>query len=624
MTALIKNNKPMLLTIISGLLIIVGGMLSYNNQQPLDAFVYVTAFLIGGYFQARVGFSDLLFKKKLNVDILMVLAAIGASVIGYWLEGALLIFIFSLSGSLEVYTTNKSTDAISKLMELTPETALLLSEDGSTEEVATKDLKVGNKLLVPKGSAFPIDGILLSEYALVDEAAISGESMAVNKAMKDEVIGGTINVSRAVAIEVKAEYSDTLFAKIIRMVDEAQGTPSKTATFIESIETRYVKIVLIFVPVMMLIFYYALGWGFNESFYRGMVLLTVASPCALMASASPATLSAISNGAKKGVLYKGGSFLENFGQIDAIAFDKTGTLTQGSPKVTDVNYLKEINQETVVQVIVQLERISSHPLAQAVIDHLNASEMKHDIKVTEINEVEGHGVEGYVDEDHWKIGKKEFTVKDDTSAFALSANEKQTEGKTVLYVTKNDQLMSFIALLDLPAPGAKEMIDYFKSQGIYTILITGDNEATGQAIGKTVGVDEVKANCLPVEKATLILDLKEKYETIVMVGDGINDAPALANASIGIAMGAGTDLAMDAADVVLVKNELEQLTYSHKLSKRLNRIIMQNVVFSISVILFLIVVNVLQLINLPLGVIGHEGSTILVILNGLRLLRPIK
>ncbi|OJF95361.1 heavy metal translocating P-type ATPase [Alkalibacterium sp. 20] len=624
MTALIKNNKPMMLTIISGLLIIVGGMLSYNNEQPLDAFVYVTAFLIGGYFQARVGFSDLFFKRKLNVDILMVLAAIGASVIGYWLEGALLIFIFSLSGSLEVYTTNKSTDAISKLMELTPETALLLKDDGSTEEVATKDLKVGNKVLVPKGSAFPIDGTLLSEYALVDEAAISGESMAVNKAVQDEVIGGTINVSRAVEIEVKSEYSDTLFAKIIRMVDEAQGTPSKTATFIESIETRYVKIVLIFVPVMMLIFYYVLGWTFNESFYRGMVLLTVASPCALMASASPSTLSAISNGAKKGVLYKGGSFLENFGQIDAIAFDKTGTLTQGSPKVTDVNYLEETNQETVNQVIVQLERISSHPLAQAVIDHLNASEIKHDVKVTEINEVEGHGVEGFVDGDHWKIGKKEFTVKDDASTFVLSANKKQTEGKTVLYVTKNNQLVSFIALLDIPAPGAKGMIDYFKSQGIHTILITGDNEATGQAIGRTVGVDEVKANCLPIEKATLILDLKTKYETIAMVGDGINDAPALANASIGIAMGAGTDLAMDAADVVLVRNELEQLSYSHKLSKRLNKVIIQNVIFSIGVILFLILANVLQLINLPLGVIGHEGSTILVILNGLRLLRPIK
>lgn len=624
MTALVKDNKPMLLTIISGLLIILGGILSYNGQQPADALIYVTAFIIGGYFQAKEGFSELFFKKELNVDILMVLAAIGASVIGYWLEGALLIFIFSLSGSLEVYTTNKSTDAISSLMELTPDTALLLKENGSTEEVSTKDLTIGNKVLVPKGSAFPIDGKLLSDYALIDEAAISGESLPVNKEKSEEVIGGTINLNRAVEMEVTSEYSETLFAKIIRMVDEAQGTPSKTATFIESIETYYVKIVLVFVPVMMLIFYYLLGWTFNESFYRGMVLLTVASPCALMASASPATLSAISNGAKKGVLYKGGSYLENFSQIEAIAFDKTGTLTEGSPKVTDVEYLERADIETIDRVIVQLERISNHPLAQAVLDHFSTLEIKMDSNVRGINEVEGNGIEGFIGGDHWKIGKKEFTIPNDTSAFAQSAQSKQNQGKTVLYVTKNEQLVSYLALLDLPSQGAKEMVNYFRSQGIYTILITGDNEATGQAIGGVVGVDEVRANCLPDEKASLILELKEKYETIVMVGDGINDAPALANASIGIAMGAGTDLAMDAADVVLVKNDLDQLIYSHKLSKKLNKIILQNVIFSISVIVVLIVVNVLQLINLPLGVVGHEGSTILVIVNGLRLLGSIK
>ncbi|MCC5894658.1 MAG: heavy metal translocating P-type ATPase [Alkalibacterium sp.] len=624
MSALLKNNKPMMLTIISGGLIMIGGLFMYWDLAPVDALVFLVSFLIGGYYQGKEGITELVKDKTLNVDILMILAAIGASVIGYWLEGALLIFIFSLSGSLEVYTTNKSTDAISSLMQLTPDTALRVKEDGSTEEVSTEQLSIHDTVMVPKGSAIPIDGILLSDYALIDESAISGESIPVNKSKGSEVIGGTLNVTNAITMEVSTDYGDTLFAKIIRLVDEAQGTPSKTATLIHSIETKYVKIVLIFVPVMILFFQYGLNWGFNESFYRGMVLLTVASPCALMASASPATLSAISNGAKKGVLYKGGSFLENFSTVNAIAFDKTGTLTEGRPKVTYERFDSKGDEGKIKAAVVQMERASSHPLARAVVEYYQSVAFEEADLLSSINEVEGNGLEGFSGADHWKIGKKEFVVRDESDRLAAEALEKQKEGKTVLYISLNGALRGFVALQDIPAPGAKEVVDYFKAQGIYTIMITGDNEATGQSIGSMIGVDEVKANCLPDKKAKLILELKEKYGTIVMVGDGINDAPALANASIGIAMGAGTDLAMESADVVLVKNDLGQLPYSHQLSKRLNKIILQNVVFSISVILFLITVNVLQLINLPLGVIGHEGSTILVILNGLRLLKPLK
>jgi Cd2+/Zn2+-exporting ATPase len=621
MKALFKNNKPMLLTVISGFLILFGGVASYNNWGPMDVVLFLSAFVIGGYYQGKEGIMELVKDRSLNVDILMVLAAVGASIIGFWLEGALLIFIFSLSGSLEIYTTNKSTDAISHLMKLTPDTALRLTEEGRTEEVETEALEIGDCVLVPKGAAIPIDGQLISQYGLIDEAAVSGESIPVSKQAEDEVIGGTVNVAQPIKVRVTTDYSETLFAKIIRLVDEAQGTPSQTATFIQSIETHYVKIVLVFVPVMILVFLYILGWGFTESFYRGMVLLTVASPCALMASASPATLSAISNGAKNGVLYKGGSYLENFSQISAVAFDKTGTLTKGAPKVTDVVFNDPLNGKEIQQVVVAMEKQSNHPLARAVVDHLSNKTEDRLIHFDLINEVEGKGMEGVSGTESYKIGKKEFVVKEEDVPLAFEAMNRQGEGKTVLYVSKNDELVAYIALLDLPASGAKETVDYFKRQNIRTLMITGDNQATGESIGSLIGVDEVIANCLPDEKAELIIELKKRYGTIVMVGDGINDAPALANASIGIAMGAGTDLAMEAADMVLVKNDLQQLSYSHRLSKRLNRIIMQNVVFSIAVIVFLIIVNLLQLINLPLGVIGHEGSTILVILNGLRLLR---
>lgn len=623
MPALLKNNKPMMFTVISGFLIMLGGVLTYLEVEPVDAVVFLGSFLIGGYYQGREGVSEFVKNKTLNVDILMIIAAVGASVIGYWLEGALLIFIFSLSGSLEVYTTNKSTDAITSLMQLTPNTAIRLKKDGSTEEINTEQLCIKDVVLVPKGSAIPIDGKLLSRYALIDESVISGESIPVSKTKDSEVIGGTLNVTNAIQMEVSTDYSDTLFAKIIRLVEEAQGTPSKTATFIHSIETRYVKIVLIFVPLMILFFHYGLDWGFTESFYRGMVLLTVASPCALMASASPATLSAISNGAKKGVLYKGGSFLENFSSVDVIAFDKTGTLTKGRPKVTDELFRSADEEAAIKSAIVQMEKHSSHPLAKAVIDYYHIDNLEELVNLDSINEIEGKGMEGVGGDDYWKIGKKGFIVTDETDPIAVQALEKQKDGKTVLYISLNSTLKGFVALQDTPAPGAKETIAYFKDQGIYTIMITGDNEATGQSIGSMIGVDEVKANCLPDKKAELILKLKDKYDKVVMVGDGINDAPALANASIGIAMGAGTDLAMESADVVLVKNDLGQLPYSYQLSKRLNKIILQNVIFSVTVIIFLIAVNTLQLINLPLGVIGHEGSTILVILNGLRLLKPI-
>ncbi|EXJ23192.1 Lead, cadmium, zinc and mercury transporting ATPase [Alkalibacterium sp. AK22] len=616
-----KNNTPMLLTVISGFLIMIGSLFTIFDQQPLDAVIFVSSFLIGGYYQAREGVTDFIRKRELNVDILMVLAAVGASIIGFWLEGALLIFIFSLSGSLEIYTTNKSTDAIAKLMQLAPAEAWRIKADGSTEVVAASELSVGDTVLVPKGGAVPIDGKLLSDYALMDESAISGESIPVNKEKNEEVIGGTLNLNNPIKIEVTRVHSDTLFSKIIRLVEEAQSTPSKTATLIHSIETTYVKVVLLFVPLMMLIFYYVLNWGFTESFYRGMVLLTVASPCALMASASPATLSAISNGAKKGVLYKGGSFLENLNRVDAVAFDKTGTLTVGKPSVTDVLYKNECEKELIQSVLISMERTSSHPLAKAVVDYFSKNMQQLTVAFDTISEVEGKGIEGFAQKHHWKIGKKAFVLTDESDPLAIRALKKQDEGKTVLYVSKDGQLQAVIALSDQPAPAAKGLIDYFKTQGIYTIMITGDNEATGQSIAEQLGMDEVRANCLPDKKAELIIELKERFETIVMVGDGINDAPALANASIGIAMGAGTDLAMETADIILVKNELDQLAYSHRLSKKLNRIILQNIVFSISVILVLITVNVLQLINLPLGVLGHEGSTILVILNGLRLLR---
>ncbi|ALV21730.1 heavy metal translocating P-type ATPase [Carnobacterium antarcticum] len=620
MRGLIKDNKPMVATILSGLLIALGLFLSVKANYEAAALIYILSFMIGGFYQAKEGLKNTVENKQLNVDILMILAAIGASIIGFWMEGALLIFIFSLSGSLEVYATNKSTKAITDLINLTPETAHLVHKDGSITEVPTASLSIGDQLMIPKGANIPIDGVLLTKNGLIDESAISGEAIPIEKTDGDELIGGTINLSEAIMMQVTKDSSDTLFAKVLRMVDEAQSTPSKTATMIEAIENKYVLIVLIFVPVMIAIFYFVLQWDWNESFYRGMVLLTVASPCALVASAAPATLAAISNGARKGILFKGGSYLENFGQINAIAFDKTGTLTEGKPVVTDTCFKSGENEQTIMSICAALEKTSTHPIAKAIVQAFSKSSHTS-LLIENINDHTGYGLTGTALGSEWRIGKKEYIVNEADSPFIRHADKIQKEGKTVIYVSRDGQVVAYFGLLDMPKKDAQSMVAYFKAHGIHTVMITGDNSATGETIGQMLGVDEVKANCLPHEKAELIMQLKKQYGTIAMVGDGINDAPALANASIGIAMGAGTDIAIDVADVVLMKDDLNQLPASFRLSNQLKKITLQNIIFAITVIVLLILSNLFQVITLPLGVIGHEGSTLLVILNGLRLLR---
>ncbi|WP_319466607.1 heavy metal translocating P-type ATPase [uncultured Trichococcus sp.] len=618
------KNRAMIATMISGVLIILGIVLQWQNLDTAAAIIFVLSFIIGGYKQAKEGFIDTVENKHLNVDILMVLAAVGASLIGYWMEGALLIFIFSLSGSLEEYATEKSTQAITALMNIVPEIAKRINPDGSIEDVAVKDLKVGDTLLVPKGASIPIDGTIASGLGLIDEAAISGESVPVEKTVGDDIFGSTINLSEALTMTVSKESKDTLFAKIIRMVEEAQKTPSKTASFINRIENTYVKIVLVFVPVMIAVFYFLLDWGWNESFYRGMVLLTVASPCALVASATPAVLSAISNAAKHGILFKGGIAIENFSAMDCIAFDKTGTLTEGKPKVTEASYLAGTDEKHTMSVVYALEHSSTHPIASALVQYLDTKDYPKS-QMDTIQDLTGFGLAGKAFGSKWKIGKKTFVVDEQQNeaplvqeAFAL-----QKEGKTVIYVSQDDKVVAYYALLDTPKSEAKDMIAFFKANGVHTIMITGDNEATGQTIGKQLGVDEIRANCLPEDKTTILKDLQSKYKLVGMVGDGVNDAPALANADIGIAMGEGTDIAMETADVVLMKSELDKLEYCYGLSKKLKKITMQNIIFSITVIIILILSNLFQLINLPLGVVGHEGSTILVIMNSLRLLAKI-
>jgi len=617
----VKVNGELIAAIVCGIFILLGWLYNRSDAENISIILYILAFVIGGFAKAKEGITSTIENKQLNVEMLMILAAIGSAIIGYWTEGAILILIFSLSGALETYTMNKSHKEISSLMELQPEEALRVT-NGIEEHVHISELTIGDLILIKPGERIPSDGKIVKGLTTIDEAAITGEAIPVSKSNQDDVFAGTVNLNGSITVEITKPTNETLFQKIIELVQSAQSEKSPSQLFIERFEGNYVKIVLAVVAVMMFLPHFLLGWSWTETFYRAMVLLVVASPCALVASIMPATLSAISNGARHGILFKGGVHLENLSHIQAIAFDKTGTLTKGQPEVTDLIVQEGLIVEEVLLIAASIESHSNHPLAGAIVKYAK-KELERDLLHPEsIEDVVGWGVKAIIDDEEWKIGKAGFVGKEKVEQFADGMAETlASEGKTVVLVQKGEQLVALIALKDIVREETKLAIDELKAKGIYTIMLTGDSTKTAQAISAESHVDEYIAECLPENKVEHLNRLKEKYGNVAMVGDGINDAPALATANVGIAMGGGTDVALETADVVLMKNDLPRISEAIALSQRMNKIVKQNVIFSITIIAILISSNFLQVLDLPLGVIGHEGSTILVILNSLRLLK---
>ncbi|WP_077210884.1 heavy metal translocating P-type ATPase [Bacillus dakarensis] len=617
----IKPHAELIAASISGILIAAGWILEKTDSTTASIIFFLLAFVIGGFAKAKEGIQATIEDKELNVEMLMILAAIGSAVIGYWTEGAILIFIFAMSGALETYTMNKSHKEISSLMELQPEEALLITNSGE-KVVAVSDLKIGDHILVKPGERIPSDGVIVKGTTHLDEAAITGESIPVSKGIKEDVFAGTVNLNGSITLEITKESTDTLFQKIIQLVQSAQSEKSPSQLFIEKFEGTYVKIVLLVVLLMMFLPHFLLGWSWTETFYRAMILLVVASPCALVASIMPATLSAISSGARHGILFKGGVHLENLSNLKAIAFDKTGTLTKGKPEVTDFLVLDGLEKDEVLLKTAAIESHSNHPLANAIVHYTKRLLNKDFMQPESIEDVPGYGVKASYGDESWKIGKADFVGRLEAEMFQNGAAKVMAqEGKTIVYVQRNDSIVAILGLKDVVREETKKAIDDLKKNGIYTIMLTGDSHNTAQAISKESHVNDFVAECLPENKVTELKKLKERFGQVAMVGDGINDAPALATANVGIAMGDGSGVALETADVVLMKNDLPLIAEAIQLSEKMNRIIKQNIIFSISVIMLLIASNFLQFIDLPFGVIGHEGSTILVILNGLRLLK---
>ncbi|MFC7061897.1 heavy metal translocating P-type ATPase [Halobacillus seohaensis] len=615
-----REHIELFAALFSGVILLFTWIFSNSITSYLFIILHIIAFIIGGYAKAKEGITETIQAKELNVELLMIFAAIGSASIGYWTEGAILIFIFALSGALETYTMNKSDKEISSLINLQPNKAWKLTNSGYVS-VDTNSLTIGDQILVKPGEHVPSDGLITKGTTSINESAITGESLPVTKEEGKDVFAGTVNINGSITVKLTKLTEDTLFQKIIHMVKQAQSEKSPSQLFIERFESSYVKVVLLVVAIMLFLPHFLFGWSWMDTIYRAMILLVVASPCALVASIMPATLSAISNSARSGVLFKGGMHLENLSHIQAIAFDKTGTLTTGKPEVTDAIFNHQVDYHRVLSIASSIEEESNHPLANAIVQYSNDKDRSL-ITIEKMEDISGKGVKAIIEGETWRIGNADFVGKEQAYSFENEVAEKlASQGKTVVFVANHEQVVALFALKDTVRPESKKAIHSLKKKGIYTIMLTGDNPTTAQAIAEEAGIDHYVAECMPEDKVKELKLLKQYFSHIAMVGDGVNDAPALATANLGIAMGEGTDVALETADLVLMKNDLSKLSKAINLSRRMNKVVKQNIVFSITVIMLLIISNFLQLLDLPLGVIGHEGSTILVILNGLRLLK---
>lgn len=616
------RKTPVNLYFIGLALTIIALFLSENNLV-LRNLLFTLASIAAGYHVIILeGVGETIVHTRLkrrftpNSHILMGLAAIGASIIGNFWEATLLILIFSGAQFLEHYAEGRSKREITKLLQMTPTTARLIVSKSNFQIVEVKDLKVGDHLQVLNGDQVPIDGVILSGITSIDESSISGESIPREKYIGDQVFGSTINGSGTFTMEVTKESKDTLFSKIIQLVDQNQNNQTKAASIIQKLEPKYVNFVLISIPLIVIGAVIFFNYTWMHSIYRGLVLLVATSPCAIAAATISVTLSTTSNLARHGVLSKGSAYLSQLADIKAIAFDKTGTLTQGKPKVTNYYFSDAINKDYLIDIIVALEKESNHPLADAI---LQKFEPKNILNINTTNHI-GKGLEGNYNNKNYRIGKPSAFEK--TSDEYINLNHKwSSNGNTVVYVAEDENVIGVIALMDTPREEAKTTISYFQKLGIHTTLITGDSEITGQSVARDLGIDEAITNVMPHDKSNIISSQKKKYGITAMVGDGVNDAPALVNADVGIAMGDGTDVAVEVSDLALIHNDISKLVHAHKTSTKMKRVIWQNIFISMGVVAFLVTATFTNLTDITTSVIFHEGSTLVVILNGLRLLR---
>lgn len=631
-----KQKKPflstdkieVLFTIINattGLMAWLGIMLGLN---PLaSGLLYAVSYVSGGYFGV-VETIEALKQKTINVDMLMLVAALGAALVGSPAEGAMLLFLFSLSNTLQSFAMDRSRKAIEKLMDLRPSVATV-RRGSRMVTLPVEQLTLGDVVIVRPGERFPIDGEIIAGETDANQATITGEAMPVHKIPGDNVFASTLNANGSVEIRVTRLTKDTTLARIVQMVEDAQSNKASTQRMLDKFENYYAVFVLGASILLILIPWLVLGGEFQTSFYRAMTWLVVASPCALVISTPASILSAIANAAKNGVLFKGGVHLEKTATLKVVAFDKTGTLTSGKPTLTAIHlYEANLDETSLLRLSAALESRSEHPLAHSIVQAAHDRGLSLP-SATDFRAIPGQGVEGRVDDIHYWIGNERMFVERDVQLPAnllAVARQMESDGQTAMFVYSAPRFLGLLAVADTLRPDAIEMIKGLKAAGIErVVMLTGDNPRVAAQIAARSGVDEFHAGLLPQDKVTVLKALQNKYGPIAMVGDGVNDAPSLATADIGIAMGGGgTDVAIETADVVLMSDDLRKIPFAISLARRAEKVVWQNLVFAMAVIIILTASAFGARLPLPLGVLGHEGSTVLVVLNGLRLLRNVK
>lgn len=616
--------RELIVSAVAGALLLAGWLLGlYAGASPGSIALLGASMLIGGYYALRDAWQSIR-ERRLDIDVLMVVAAAGAAALGQWAEGALLLVLFSLGHALEHLAMDRASHAIEALADLAPKTALVM-RDGKEIELPVEDLQRGDAVLVRPGQRIPADGLVQEGSSAVDQSAITGESMPVDKVAGSQVFAGTVNGEGLLTVQVGKLAKDSSLARMVQLVSEAQTEKSPTQRFVSRFEKIFVPLVLVGV-VALIVVPLLLGYPFAESFYRAMAVLVAASPCALAIATPSAVLAGVARAARGGVLIKGGVHLENLRRLEAIAFDKTGTITTGKPTVTDVLALQG-DEASLLALAASVESRSGHPLAQAVVKAAQARQLELPA-ATDVQSVTGKGMHAQVGGQGVSIGnlrlfEQEGVADSVPPAVRTQVLTLEAQGKTTMLVRRGDAFIGVLALADTPRTGMREVFARLEGLGVRkTIMLTGDNERVAKAVAASVGISDVRAGLLPEEKLAFIDSLLEKHAFVAMVGDGVNDAPAMARATMGIAMGgAGTDVALETADVALMADDLSRLPFAIVLSQASHNIIQQNLWAAFGVVALLIPATLFGWASMGVAVLLHEGATVLVVLNALRLLR---
>lgn len=599
-----------------------------GEDSTITIALYVVAIIIGGFSLFKEGISNLL-KLDFTMESLMTIAIIGASIIGEWAEGSIVVILFALSEVLERYSMDKARQSIRSLMDIAPKEALI-RRNNVEQMIAVSDIQIGDIMIIKPGQKIAMDGVVIKGYSAINQSAITGESIPVEKKVDDEVFAGTLNEEGLLEVKVTKHVEDTTISKIIHLVEEAQGERAPAQAFVDKFAKYYTPIIMLIALLVAVVPPLFFGGDWDTWVYQGLSLLVVGCPCSLVISTPVSIVSAIGNSAKNGVLVKGGIYLEEIGGLQAIAFDKTGTLTKGKPVVTDfIPYSQHMDEQKSLSIITALETLSQHPLASAIISKAMIDNVDYkSIEIDNFSSITGKGVKGDVDGITYYIGSSKLfeSSLEKSQSISQTYQSLQKQGKTAMLFGTESNILAIIAVADEVRESSKEVIAQLHKLGIaHTIMLTGDNNDTAQFIGKEIGVSDIKAELMPEDKLTYIKELKQTYGKVAMIGDGVNDAPALAASTVGIAMGgAGTDTALETADVALMGDDLKKLPFIVNLSRKTLKIIKQNITFSLGIKLLALLLVLPGWLTLWIAIVADMGATLLVTLNGLRLMKVKK